>query len=151
MSYYQLPQSSYNAADSSEQNPYYYSNDTQPTSISYGFTQQSAPSSMTRSPSISTFSNSSQISNRANKDQSSPTLLHCLHPGCAHVSKRQYDLNRHISKKHGLATELSDCPRKNCHRVGENGFKREDHLTEHLRKFHKKDIPKTGSGSKSGR
>lgn len=142
MSYYQFPQSSYNAADSSEQNPYYYSN---------RFIQQSAPSSLTHGPSNGTSSNSSQISNRASEDHSSPSLFYCLHPGCAHASKRQSDLNNHIRNKHGLARELFDCTGKNCHRVGEYGFKREDHLTEHLRKVHKKDIPKTGSGSKSGR
>jgi hypothetical protein len=78
-------------------------------------------------------------------------LWYCVHPGCTHVSKRQFDLSRHIQNRHNIGNERHDCPGKNCHRVGDSGFKRKDHLTEHLRKVHMKPIPKTGSGGGKSR
>ena len=38
--------------------------------------------------------------------------------------------------------ENFDCPGRGCGRIGKYGFDRKDHLREHLRKWHAKDIPK---------
>ncbi len=38
-----------------------------------------------------------------------------------------------------------DCPGRGCGRTGEHGFDQKDHLHEHLRKVHVKDIPKRNS------
>ena len=63
--------------------------------------------------------------------------------GCDYQTKRQYDLDRH-QKTHFPSGpgEKFDCPARGCGRTGEHGFKRKDHLREHLRKVHAKDIPK---------
>ena len=91
-----------------------------------------------------------QPHHHSTSSSSSPTgELHCLFPQCEYKTKRQYDLNRH-QKMHNSSAEKFGCWGRNCHRVGENGFDRKDHLTEHLRKVHMKEIPKKGSrGGKS--
>ena len=68
------------------------------------------------------------------------TLL-CLYPNCEYVTKRQYDLDRH-QKTHFPSNpgKKFDCTDRGCGRTGEYGFDREDHLTEHLRNVHAKDI-----------
>ena len=45
---------------------------------------------------------------------------------------------------------LLDCKYEWCGRVGNHGFKREDHRKEHYRKVHMKEseYPKTGRGGK---
>ncbi len=60
---------------------------------------------------------------------------HCLHPGCLRQFKRSYDLCRH-SAIHRPQDLLYDCPNRWCGRVGEFGFRRKDHLHEHLRMMH---------------
>ena len=52
-------------------------------------------------------------------------------------------MDRH-QKTHNLSPgckEKFDCPAKGCGRTGKHGFDRKDHLREHLRKIHAKDIP----------
>ena len=67
----------------------------------------------------------------------------CLHKDCEYETKRPYDLDRHTASKHPSAlSEKFDCPGRGCGKTGEFGFNRKDHLTEHLRKVHAKDIPK---------
>lgn len=59
------------------------------------------------------------------------------------MTKRQYDLDRH-QKTHFPSSRPGrkfDCTGRGCRRTGENGFARKDHLREHLRKVHAKDIP----------
>ena len=70
-------------------------------------------------------------------------ILHCLHDRCEYQTKRQYDLDRH-QKTHFPSEpgEKFPCPGRGCGRTGEHGFDRKDHLREHLRKVHAKDIPK---------
>ncbi|KAK0517052.1 hypothetical protein JMJ35_000207 [Cladonia borealis] len=77
-------------------------------------------------------------------------LLLCLHERCEYQTKRQYDLDRH-QKTHfpSQPGEKHDCPGRGCGRTGEHGFDRKDHLREHLRKVHAKDIPKQGRSSRS--
>ena len=75
--------------------------------------------------------------------------LVCLHPKCPYETKRQYDMERHQVVHFGPKLKY-DCPGRGCGRVGEHGFARKDHLTEHLRKVHAKPIPKTGKGGRGG-
>ncbi|KAI9855148.1 MAG: hypothetical protein M1824_006288 [Vezdaea acicularis] len=79
---------------------------------------------------------------RVNKDKQ----FVCLYKGCATHGKfrRAADLDRHYKDTHN-PQYLFDCPDKNCNRVGENGFKRQDHLVEHRRTVHVKNIPKKGT------
>ena len=76
--------------------------------------------------------------------------LYCLHQGCEYRTKRQYDLDRHLKtyftfyhsdQKFDCLGRGYDCPEKGCGRTGEHGFHRKDHLREHLRRVHAKDIP----------
>ena len=69
--------------------------------------------------------------------------LYCLHLGCEYRTKRQYELARHL-KTHLTSYDSDqkyDCPETGCGRKGEHGFHRKDHLREHLRKVHAKDLP----------
>jgi hypothetical protein len=62
---------------------------------------------------------------------------------CYKSFARKADLQRHegcVHDKHKM--ERIDCPYKKCGRKAENGFLRRDHLTEHMRHFHNRDIPK---------
>ena len=70
-------------------------------------------------------------------------MLHCLNPRCEYQTRRQYDLDRH-QRVHipSVPGEKHDCPRRGCGRTGKKGFDRKDHLREHLRKVHTRDIPK---------
>ena len=64
---------------------------------------------------------------------------------CRKAFKRKADLQRHESTVHDKhKTDRMDCPYKKCARKAESGFLRKDHLTEHLRHFHNRDIPKKG-------
>ena len=92
---------------------------------------------------------------RTSSSSSSPksgAQLHCLHEHCEYQTKRPYDLARHL-KTHFPAQpgEKFDCPGRGCGRIDEHGFDRKDHLREHLRKVHAKDIPKQGRNRKSSR
>lgn len=63
--------------------------------------------------------------------------LCCLSPRCEFRTKRRVDLERHLNMHYPTRPgQLLDCPGRGCSRVGENGFRRKDHLTEHLRKVH---------------
>ncbi|KAF2458707.1 hypothetical protein BDY21DRAFT_341094 [Lineolata rhizophorae] len=77
----------------------------------------------------------------------------CKHPDCIGTGRgdfrRSADLERHNQcVHHADSMPKLDCPVKNCGRVGQNGFKRPDHLTEHRRNFHRHDIPKRRRGDK---
>ena len=65
---------------------------------------------------------------------SSQSRHHCTFEGCASSFARPGDLKRHF-RRHSAVTELFSCP--HCQRrSGQNGFKREDHLSQHLRNCH---------------
>ena len=76
----------------------------------------------------------------------------CLHVGCDRSFSRSHDLKRHGRIHFPDSATWIDCEGKGCGRVGrpqqgeKGGFSRRDHYVEHLRKVHKKDIPK-GRGS----
>ena len=66
-----------------------------------------------------------------------------MHADCEYQTKHQHDLDRH-QKTHNPSPgpeEKFDCPARGCGRTGKHGFDRKDHLREHLRKAHEKDIP----------
>ncbi|KAF1809723.1 hypothetical protein P152DRAFT_402557 [Eremomyces bilateralis CBS 781.70] len=67
----------------------------------------------------------------------------CPYPSCATSYHRKADCRRHVTavhERHNLT--LVDCTVAKCGRRGRKGFTRLDHRTEHLRNFHKLDIPK---------
>jgi hypothetical protein len=71
----------------------------------------------------------------------------CPHQDCvgehgelARFFTRRADLQRHLSTTHN--PQYFDCPKARCGRKGVNGFSRRDHLTEHLRGYHKEEILK---------
>ncbi|OJD34618.1 c2h2 finger domain [Diplodia corticola] len=69
----------------------------------------------------------------------------CKQSECAERKgfKRHTDLVRHMSTVHHREDQGKfDCVQRTCPRKGENGFTRKDHLTEHLRNFHLRSIPK---------
>jgi hypothetical protein len=67
----------------------------------------------------------------------------CPEPGCISTTlfTRNADLLRHISSVHHRSN-LYPCPEEGCERKGNRSFTRKDHLTEHLRTYHGRDIPK---------
>lgn len=62
---------------------------------------------------------------------------------------RLADLRRHQATVHGMGTPEFPCTIPHCSRVGNKGFTRRDHLMEHLRNFHKVDVPKRKAGERS--
>ena len=77
----------------------------------------------------------------------------CLYPGCEHISGRPFDLQGHMEKHHPpIAEKMYDCPDAEYGHVGEHGFDRKDHMREHLRNSHNRDVPKPGAhGGRSSR
>lgn len=80
----------------------------------------------------------------------------CLFEDCNGEFSRLHDLKRHVATHHPEEARWIDCKGKGCGRTGKpqpgkekGGFSRLDHYLEHLRKVHKKDIPK-GRGSGKG-
>ncbi|KAI9755290.1 MAG: hypothetical protein M4579_004355 [Chaenotheca gracillima] len=83
----------------------------------------------------------------ANPHPYKANALVCLFPNCGYDchSTRRADMIRHYKTCHFILGRF-DCTARNCDRVGENGFSREDHRTEHLRDYHKRDIVKKRGG-----
>jgi len=79
------------------------------------------------------------------KGEGRPKEYFCLAPSCDSIFTRKADLERHFATTH-ISSVRFDCPMYRCHRTGEDGFTREDHLKEHLRNYHRKYIPK-GKGA----
>ena len=75
----------------------------------------------------------------------------CPELGCEKWFSRNSDLQRHM-KKHNLPSTLAklDCPGRDCGRQGAHGFDREDHMSEHLRNYHRWDVPRGKSIKGSG-
>ncbi|KAI9651625.1 MAG: hypothetical protein M1829_002583 [Trizodia sp. TS-e1964] len=72
-----------------------------------------------------------------NPRQQDQDMLSCLVGGCDSAGRfrRKADLIRHYKTVH-FHPDLIPCPRRRCSRKGDSGFKRQDHLMEHLRNFH---------------
>lgn len=71
---------------------------------------------------------------------------YCLHEDCKDSSgrpnivfSRKADVLRHSKTVH--EKYYRDCPKRYCARKGINGFTRDDHLVEHLRGYHRENIP----------
>lgn len=77
---------------------------------------------------------------------------YCQYPGCrckGVAFTRKADLKRHYSHVHPLAARtLLDCPRPDCRRRGEHGFRRRDQLAEHLREVHAAYVPRRHAASR---
>ncbi|KAK3060324.1 hypothetical protein LTS18_008798, partial [Coniosporium uncinatum] len=72
----------------------------------------------------------------------------CPESGCSRVFKRKADCQRHVDCVHRAdRLRLHPCTVRRCSRGGDNGFKRKDHLTEHMRNFHHQQIPKRNTGN----
>ena len=78
---------------------------------------------------------------------------YCYYPDCLDADgrprrkepySRKADLKRHVESTH--EKKFLDCPFQRCERRGENGFTRKDHLTEHLRGYHREAMPKREHG-----
>jgi len=71
----------------------------------------------------------------------------CDFDGCNSAFARKADRDRHKFCVHNKGTsEKKDCPEESCTRKGEHGFTRTDHLTEHLRNFHHREIERRRRG-----
>ena len=69
---------------------------------------------------------------------------HCLAgDNCQYVTERLHDMKRHKASKHDEGHRLIDCPYEDCGRTGMKGFKRKDHLREHSRRWHRRDLPES--------
>ena len=73
----------------------------------------------------------------------------CIVKDCEYSSSRAYDLERHMNI-HSKQKKYP-CEYKWCGRDDNNPFSREDHLKEHLRKVHMRDIPKREKGGRKKR
>lgn len=60
----------------------------------------------------------------------------CPEQGCKYKTKSWSEMRRHTLSIHCQITPRYPCPEIGCHRHGDNGFKREDKLNEHIRKVH---------------
>jgi len=67
----------------------------------------------------------------------------CQKSGCLSAFARKADRDRHYECVHNKSENKKfPCEVKGCNRVGDQCFTRKDHLVEHLRNYHRKDIPK---------
>ena len=75
--------------------------------------------------------------------QNSLKKFACTKPGCNSAFARKADRDRHYECVHNKTENKKfPCEVKGCSRVGDQCFTRKDHLMEHLRNYHRKDIPK---------
>ncbi|KAJ4399909.1 hypothetical protein N0V91_009077 [Didymella pomorum] len=65
------------------------------------------------------------------------------------LKQKQQSNERHQATVHGMGSPEFPCTIPHCSRVGNKGFTRKDHLMEHLRNFHKIDVPKRKAGERS--
>ncbi|KAI4237458.1 MAG: hypothetical protein LQ349_001848 [Xanthoria aureola] len=107
------------------------------------------PTSSNNTPAQQSKSPSTSTSTRTSK----PTQGICLYPGCPRQFARAYDLERHMKVHFPDPTGRLDCPYAGegsfCKRVGERGFTRKDHWSEHLRNVHMVDLPKSARGTRN--
>ncbi|KAF2427216.1 hypothetical protein EJ08DRAFT_357780 [Tothia fuscella] len=65
----------------------------------------------------------------------------CTYPNCEACFARKADRDRHVLCVHEK-NKRYPCRFSKCTRKGDQAFTRKDHLREHERNYHKKDIPK---------
>ena len=64
--------------------------------------------------------------------------MYCLAEGCDYRTDRHTDLKRHYKAKHpGPRDEVFQCSYKSCTKE----FKRKDHLHDHSKRVHSRDLP----------
>ncbi|KAL1958522.1 hypothetical protein VTO42DRAFT_4386 [Malbranchea cinnamomea] len=102
-----------------------------------------APQSYEAASQRTTLTRSSSRSTRRSAQERSNDRYVCLFPMCTSSFSRPADLSRHQMSVHVRAP--IDCPKPRCSRKGENGFTRQDHLTEHLRQYHGEKLEKRSS------
>ena len=131
-----------------------YSPDVEANNYSTGamFPQTAAPPP----PALSTLHRQSTSSSSSSKRTTSGKEKQyvCLSPGCAQKAfARSADLDRHYKQVHKQSTEKEHfaCDYRRCPRAGGEAasFGRKDHFRDHLRDFHREDLPKRGGGSSS--
>ncbi|MDI1485251.1 MAG: nucleic acid binding [Ramalina farinacea] len=81
-----------------------------------------------------------------NSGSVSPTgaHYHCLADYCNYKTDRHTDLKRHYKAKHpGPRDEVFQCSYKSCTKE----FKRKDHLRDHSKRVHYRDLPAEYGGT----
>ena len=71
-------------------------------------------------------------------------------PDCDYVTSRLHDYRRHHDAKHpstDSVKEMIDCPYGGCGHTGVHGFKRMDHLQDHCKRYHRRDLPVSMGGT----
>ena len=63
--------------------------------------------------------------------------MHCLVENCEYKTDRHTDLTRHHKAKHVPEVEKYECSYKTCTKE----FKRKDHLRDHCKRVHYRDLP----------
>lgn len=130
------------------------------TSQEYGATRERAtmsPSASSKSDNMQRYVIINQVlpsictqNNRLTNPHRTGSRYICMVGGCESNFSRSADLNRHYTTVHFPDPARLDCPKPRCSRKGDQGFTRQDHLTEHLRQYHGDQLPKrTSSKSKS--
>ena len=93
------------------------------------------------------YSGSSTATSKSSANSgSSAAEYFCIVKYCDYSSTRAYELKRHMEIH--SKTKKYPCEYEWCGRDDANPFSREDHLKEHLRKVHMRDIPKREKGGR---
>jgi len=73
-----------------------------------------------------------------------PKSFQCTYHGCGKIFKRQADLDRHTKVMHAAQDKTQYlCDYKKCSRHT-SPFLRQDHFRDHLREYHREDLPRRG-------
>ena len=89
-------------------------------------------------PAVPAWSPSSLHLEKANILTQFSYSYHCLASGCDYKTDRHTDLNRHYRAKHSCPQEeMYSCSYKGCTK----DFKRKDHLRDHCKRVHYRDLP----------
>ena len=134
----------YNRTQSSEDSGFYdgdYSND-----------RSHFGESQTPDTAYGSLSKISSIDDRSN-DLRGGAKYYCFEHRYDYSTSRYHDLERHKIAKHTSTNDILssgprlDCPYGGCGHKGINGFKRKDHLRDHCKRYHRRDLPKSMGGS----
>ncbi|KAK2739392.1 hypothetical protein FQN55_009465 [Onygenales sp. PD_40] len=141
--------SSMASADSSQ--PAYYSHPSTQTFTDSSYQQQRQRSPSHAGQDYMMAEQSSMSPSRSSRGavERSGSRYVCMYPHCESSFSRSADLSRHYPTVHFPDTVRLNCPKPKCSRKGEQGFTRQDHLTEHLRQYHKEPVAKRRSSKSS--
>ena len=96
--------------------------------------------------SLSTLLDRSPMSEYRMFEPSSKMYQRLASDGCNYNTDRLWDLRKHENARHDQPehnesiVKLFDCPDQDCGLTGAHGFKRKDHLREHTRRRHQKEL-----------